>query len=95
MVIAITEFAGLMAYAEAATEDEVIKKGCDVANLRDPESQSRSEQGDSGPLDSAAVAGQMKAINAAMKHYFDAEDWLRERSRVFPGMGRRTYQTHR
>ena len=62
-----------------------------MANLRDPENRSRSEQGDSGPLDSAAVADQMKAINAAMKHYFDAEDWLRERSKVFPGIGRRTY----
>ena len=41
-----------------------------------------------GPLDSMAPSDQMRAIDAAMRQYFESEDWLRQRDKAFPGLGR-------
>lgn len=39
-----------------------------------------------GSLDHAAPQEQMKAIDGALRRYFEAEDWLAERERRFPGL---------
>jgi hypothetical protein len=39
-----------------------------------------------GSLDHAVPQDQMKAIHIALQQYFEAEDWLAERSRRFPGL---------
>jgi hypothetical protein len=39
-----------------------------------------------GPLDSASPEEQMRAIDLAMRHYFEAENWLAEQNRRFPGL---------
>jgi hypothetical protein len=39
-----------------------------------------------GSLDHAVPQEQMKAIHLALQQYFEAEDWLAERSRRFPGL---------
>ena len=42
------------------------------------------------PLDSATPAEQMRVIDEAMRYYFGAKDWVRERNQVLPGLARRT-----
>jgi hypothetical protein len=37
-----------------------------------------------GLLDSAPPEEQMRANDLAMRHYFEAEDWIAERNRRFP-----------
>jgi hypothetical protein len=39
-----------------------------------------------GSLDHADPQEQMKAIHSALQQYFEAEDWLAERTRRFPGL---------
>jgi hypothetical protein len=41
-----------------------------------------------GSLDHAEPEEQMKVIHTALQQYFDAEDWLGERNRKFPGLFR-------
>ena len=41
-----------------------------------------------GSLDHADPREQMKAIHSALQQYFEAEDWLGERNRRFPGLFR-------
>ena len=38
-----------------------------------------------GSLDAVRGAKCMKSIDAAMRRYFESEDWLRARERQFPG----------
>ena len=37
-------------------------------------------------LDHVAPAEQMRAIDAAMRQYFQTSDWLRARNKAFPGL---------
>ena len=43
---------------------------------------------DNASLDSEEAARQMEAIDAAMKQYFETEDWIAKRNKVFPGLAR-------
>jgi hypothetical protein len=43
---------------------------------------------DIASLDSEEPARQMEAIDAAMQQYFEAEDWIAKRNKVFPGLAR-------
>jgi len=44
-----------------------------------------------GSLDHSDPHEQMKAISSALQQYFEAEDWLAERNRRFPGLFRAGY----
>jgi hypothetical protein len=39
-----------------------------------------------GSLDAATPAKHMQAIDTAMQRYFGIKEWLKERSRQFPGL---------
>lgn len=41
-----------------------------------------------GTLDHARPGEQMEAVHAALQRYFEAEDWLAERNKRFPGLFR-------
>ena len=41
-----------------------------------------------GSLDHEEREEQMAAVDAAMRHYFRSEDWIRARAREFPGLKR-------
>jgi len=45
-----------------------------------------------GSLDHVDPQEQMKAIHSALQQYFEAEDWLAERNRRFPGLFRVCHQ---
>ena len=57
----------------------------DEADVKDGESPTVET---SVPLDSATAAEQMEAINAALSHYFESEEWLTARHKAFPGLRR-------
>ena len=46
-----------------------------------------------GSLDDTSSADRMRLVDAAMQHYFGTSDWLKERSKVFPGLFRRRHRT--
>ncbi len=39
-----------------------------------------------GTFDSASPVEVLKAVDLAMRQYFDANDWLTVRNRLFPGL---------
>lgn len=41
-----------------------------------------------GSLDQAESVEQMAATDVAMRHYFNAEDWVTARGKAFPGLRR-------
>jgi len=41
-----------------------------------------------GSMDNARPAERMAAIDAAMRRYFNSEDWLKARAQEFPGIRR-------
>ncbi|MBI4329732.1 MAG: hypothetical protein HY673_00440 [Chloroflexi bacterium] len=46
----------------------------------------RPETGPAGSYDEAAGADRMAAIDLAMRHYFQADNWIAERNRRSPGL---------
>ena len=46
-------------------------------------------------LDSVAPANRMRAVDAAMKRYFESDDWLRERNKLFPGRNQHRFRQAR
>ena len=46
-----------------------------------------------GSLDDTSSADRMRLVDAAMQHYFETPDWLKQRSKVFPGLFRRRNRT--